>query len=60
MLDGLLLLIHMYDSLPTMYTIAMGRLTYVTLGNLLFSLAYATLEDRLEEYVHNPMDLVNT
>jgi hypothetical protein len=54
-IDGLLLLIHMYDSLPTMYTIVMGRLTYITLGNMLFSLAFATLEDRLSEVVHNPM-----
>ena len=53
-LDGLLLLVHMYDSLPTMYTITMGRLNYVTLGNMLFSLAFAILEDRLSEYVHNP------
>ncbi len=59
-LDSLLLLIHMYDSLPTMYTIVMGRLTYVTIGNLLFSLAFATLEDRLSEYVHSPMDLMNS
>lgn len=54
-IDGLLLLIHMYDSLPTMYTIVMGRLTYITLGNMLFSFAFATLEDRLSEVVHNPM-----
>lgn len=54
-LDGLLLLVHMYDGLPTMYTIVMGRLTYVILGNMLFSLAFAILEDRLSEYVHDPM-----
>ena len=52
-LDGLLLLIHMYDNMPTMYTIVMGRLTYVTLGNVVLSYAFATLEDRLSEYVHS-------
>ena len=54
-LDGLLLLVHMYDSMPTMYTIVMGRLTYVTLGSVVLSYAFATLQDRLTEYVHAPL-----
>jgi hypothetical protein len=52
LLDCLLLLVHMYDSMPTMYTIVMGRLTFVMLANLCLSYSYYSLKDRLEEYVH--------
>lgn len=54
LLDGLLLLVHMYDGTPTMYTIVMGRLTYVSLANLCLAYAFYSLEDRLEEYIHRP------
>lgn len=53
-LDVLLLVIHMYDSMPTMYTIIMGRLTYITLMNVSLAYSFLTLKDRLEEYVRVP------
>lgn len=52
--DGLLLLVHMYDALPTMYTVVMGRLTYVSLVNLWLAYAFRSLDDRLSEYVQLP------
>ena len=54
-MDGLLLLVHMYDDMPTMYTIVMGRLTYVSLVNLWLSYAFYSLDDRLSEYIHVPV-----
>lgn len=50
-LDGLLLLVHMYDGMPTMYTIVMGRLTFVNLVNIVLAYAFATLKDRLDQFV---------
>lgn len=51
-MDILLLVVHGYDSMPTMYTIVMGRLTFITLMNLSLGYAFIVLKDRLEEYVH--------
>lgn len=52
-LDMLLLLVHMYDGMPTMHTIVMGRLTFISLTNLSLAYAFMTLHDRLETYVHD-------
>ena len=54
-LDGLLLLVHMYDSMPTMYTIVMGRLTFVILVNSVLAYSFATLQDRLDQYAAMPL-----
>lgn len=50
LLDVLLLVVHGYDNMPTMYTIVMGRLTFITLMNLSLGYAFGVLKDRLEEY----------
>jgi hypothetical protein len=50
LLDTLLLLVHMYDGIPTMYTIVMGRLTFISLVNLSLAYAFTTLKDRLDTY----------
>lgn len=51
-MDSFLLVVHLYDTLPTMYTISMGRLTYTTLVNFLIAYSYYSLKDRLQEYAH--------
>lgn len=53
-MDGLLLFVHMYDSMPTMYTIVMGRLTYVSLVNMWLAFAFYSLDDRLSQYIQAP------
>ena len=53
LLDMLLLLVHLYDGLPTMYTIVMGRLTFISLVNLSLAYAFVILEDRLETYARD-------
>lgn len=47
-LDVFLLIAHLYDSMPSMYTICMGRLTYTALMNLLVAYAFYSLKDRLQ------------
>jgi hypothetical protein len=53
-MDGLLLFVHMYDGMPTMYTIVMGRLTYVSLVNMWLAFAFYSLDDRLSQYIQAP------
>lgn len=53
-LDVLALVVHMYDTVPSMYTVVMGRLTYVTCLNIAMAYAFYTLEHRLSVYVHDP------
>lgn len=48
-MDALMLFIHLSDSVPTMYTVLMGRLTYTILSNCALGYAYWVLPDRLEE-----------
>jgi hypothetical protein len=50
-LDALLLVVHMYDTMPTMYTIVMGRLTYVTVFNALMAASFCLLRHRLSHYI---------
>jgi hypothetical protein len=55
-LDIFLLVIHLYDSIPTMYTISMGRLTIVALMNSIMAYAFMQLKDRLEHVVRLPYE----
>lgn len=54
-LDALLLVVHMYDGMPTMYTIVMGRLTFVILMNVVLAYSFAALQDRLDQYTDAPL-----
>ena len=48
-MDALMLFIHLSDTMPTMYTVLMGRLTYTVLANGILIYAYWVLPDRLQE-----------
>jgi hypothetical protein len=55
-LDIFLLVVHLYDTIPTMYTISMGRLTIVALMNSIMAYAFMQLKDRLEHVVRLPYE----
>lgn len=48
-MDALMLFIHLSDTMPTMYTVLMGRLTYTVLANGILIYTYWVLPDRLQE-----------
>lgn len=48
-MDALMLFVHLSDSMPTMYTVLMGRVTYMVLCNSILVYAYWVLQDRLQE-----------
>lgn len=49
-MDILLLVVHMYDHMPTMYTICMGRLLYTIVLNACVICMFATFHHRLVQY----------
>lgn len=49
-MDGLLLVIHLYDHVPTMYTICMGRLMYVIPLNICLLCMFYLFKHRLVKY----------
>jgi hypothetical protein len=48
--DSLLLITHLYDHIPTMYTIVMGRLIYVVGVQLVIVLMFFCFKHRLQKY----------
>lgn len=58
-MDMLLLVVHMYDQVPTMYTITMGRLVYVILLNVCVLGMFYSFKHRLHhQYSDNSTKMV--